>query len=152
MQVSNELQWKRFCDLLGADELVDDPRFATNQVRVKNRDELRPLIQGYLEKRTAQEWEKVCLEAGVPVSHVRKTSDVIKDEQAWQNNYFMKAYCEEVKRDVEVRGLPVTLSKTPGEITSLGPQLGQDTEILMMDLLQYEWDEIEAFKAKGAIP
>ncbi len=81
VQVSNELQWKRFCDLLGASELDDDPRFATNQVRVKNRDELRPLIQGYLEKRTAQEWEKVCLEANVPVSHVRKTSDVIKDEQ-----------------------------------------------------------------------
>ncbi|NND49363.1 MAG: CoA transferase, partial [Rhizobiales bacterium] len=70
-----------FCGLLGAGELVDDPRFATNQVRVKNRDELRPLIQSYLEKRTAQEWEKICLEAGVPVAHVRKTSDVITDEQ-----------------------------------------------------------------------
>lgn len=48
--------------------------------------------------------------------------------------------------------MPVSLSKTPGEINTLGPQLGQDTEILMMDLLQYEWDEIEAMKAKGAIP
>jgi crotonobetainyl-CoA:carnitine CoA-transferase CaiB-like acyl-CoA transferase len=77
---------------------------------------------------------------------------VVKDEQAWQNNYFMKAYCEEVKREVEIRGLPVTLSKTPGEVNTLGPQLGQDTELLMMDLLEYEWDEIEEFKAVGAIP
>ncbi len=43
-------------------------------------------------------------------------------------------------------------SKTPGEVTGLGPELGQHTEILMMDLLGYSWDEIETFKAKGAIP
>ena len=75
----------------------------------------------------------------------------MRDEQAWQNNYFMKAYCEEVKRDVEI-SLPVTLSKTPGGLTRSSPQLGQDTELLMMDLLGYEWDQIEEFKTKGAIP
>ena len=74
---------------------------------------------------------------------------MVKDEQAWRNNYFMKAYCEEVKREVDVRGMPVTLSKTPGEVNTLGPQLGQDTELLMMDLLEYSWDEIETFKASG---
>ena len=45
----------------------------------------------------------------------------------------------------------VRLSKTPGEIQTLGPQLGQDTELLMMDLLGYEWEQIEALKAQGAI-
>ncbi len=89
---------------------------------------------------------------GVVSSPINNYEDVVKDEQAWRNSYFMKAYCEEVKREVEVRGLPVTLSKTPGEVNTLGPQLGQDTELLMMDLLEYEWDEIEAFKAAGAIP
>ena len=78
--------------------------------------------------------------------------DRIKDPQAWDNDYLMKAYCEEVRREVDVRGLPVALSKTPGEVNTLGPQLGQDTELLMMDLLEYSWDEIEAFKAAGAIP
>jgi len=64
----------------------------------------------------------------------------------------MKTYCEEVDRQVDVRGMPVRLSKTPGELRCLGPQLGQDTELLMMELLGYEWEEIEAMKAKGAIP
>ena len=48
--------------------------------------------------------------------------------------------------------MPVTLSKTPGELRCQGPQLGQDTELLMMELLEYQWEEIEAMKAKGAIP
>ena len=89
---------------------------------------------------------------GVVAQPINNLADVIADEQAWQNNYFMKAYCEDVKRQVDVRGLPVTLSKTPGRINTLGTKLGQDTEILMMELLQYEWDEIEALKAVGAIP
>ena len=77
VQVSNEHQWRRFCDLLGAAELAADARFSNNPLRVKNRDALRPLIQAYLTSRTAQEWEKLFTEAGVPVAHVRGLSDVI---------------------------------------------------------------------------
>ena len=51
-----------------------------------------------------------------------------------------------------VRGMPVTLSKTPGTIRGLGPELGQDTEMTLFELLGYDWDEIGALKEKGAIP
>jgi crotonobetainyl-CoA:carnitine CoA-transferase CaiB-like acyl-CoA transferase len=81
VQVSNEHQWKRFCDLLGAAELAGDERFASNPLRVKNRDALRPLIRDYMLKRTAQDWEKAFAEAGVPVAHVRGMADVAADEQ-----------------------------------------------------------------------
>jgi crotonobetainyl-CoA:carnitine CoA-transferase CaiB-like acyl-CoA transferase len=75
----------------------------------------------------------------------------MRDEQAWANQYIMKAYSEEVQREVEIRGLPLTLSKTPTEVRVLGPQLGQDTETLMLDLLGYEWAAIEEMKAKEVI-
>ncbi len=81
VQVSNEHQWKRFCDLLGAIELAADARFATNPLRVKNRNALRPLIQAYMMKRGAQDWEKAFAEAGVPVAHVRSMNDVAADPQ-----------------------------------------------------------------------
>jgi crotonobetainyl-CoA:carnitine CoA-transferase CaiB-like acyl-CoA transferase len=105
-----------------------------------------------LEVKPHGDWLEAMQGQGLASSPINNLADVAKDEQAWQNAYFTKAYCEEVKREVDVRGLPVTLSKTPGEVATLGPQLGQDTELLMMDLLEYEWDEIEALKAKGAIP
>ena len=57
VQVSNEHQWRRFCDLLEASELKADTRFSSNPLRVKNRDILRPLIQEYLLGRRAKEWE-----------------------------------------------------------------------------------------------
>ncbi|MEO6028888.1 MAG: CoA transferase, partial [Candidatus Binatia bacterium] len=75
-----------------------------------------------------------------------------QDPQAWANAYLSETHCEEVNRTVTVRGMPVTLSKTPGTIRSLGPELGQDTEMILFEMLGYDWDEIGALKTAGAIP
>ncbi len=140
------------CKALAADELAGDKRFGSAELRTEHNEALIAALDAVTSRSSHGDLMASLDAAGIVASPVNNLADVIKDEQAWQNNYFMKAYCEEVKREVDVRGLPVALSKTPGQINTLGPQLGQDTEILMMDLLQYEWDEIEAFKAKGAIP
>jgi len=89
---------------------------------------------------------------GIVASPIHTLADVAKDPQAWENDYLLETYCEEVQRDVVVRGLPVGLSKTPGSVRSLGPELGQDTELILADTLGYSWDEIGEFKAKGAVP
>ena len=52
--------------MLGLPELVDDPRFAHNQDRTANRDELRPLLVERLRTRTKQEWFRDIIAAGVP--------------------------------------------------------------------------------------
>jgi crotonobetainyl-CoA:carnitine CoA-transferase CaiB-like acyl-CoA transferase len=140
------------CQALGAESLSQDSRYSSAAGRTENNVELIASLDELFSQQTDAELLDSLNLKGIVASPVNNYEDVVKDEQAWCNNYFMKSYCEEVKRDVEVRGLPVTLSKTPGEINSLGPQLGQDTELLMMDLLEYEWDEIEQFKEKGAIP
>jgi len=41
---------------------------------------------------------------------------------------------------------------SPGRVESLGPELGQDTEILLMEVLGMEWERIEEMKAQGVIP
>jgi crotonobetainyl-CoA:carnitine CoA-transferase CaiB-like acyl-CoA transferase len=140
------------CDALGTASLAQDARFKTAEARQRNHVALVEAIEAQTLKTDHTALLATFKTRGIVAQPINNLADVIRDEQAWQNNYFMKAYCEEVQREVEVRGLPVTLSKTPGEINTLGPQLGQDTELLMMDLLGYEWEEIEALKAEGAIP
>ena len=63
----------------------------------------------------------------------------------------MKAHCDEVNREVEIRGLPITLSKTPGRVESLGPELGQDTAFILTDVLEIDWDKIGELKERGVI-
>jgi crotonobetainyl-CoA:carnitine CoA-transferase CaiB-like acyl-CoA transferase len=149
---NTDQRFQRLCKALGDESLAVHQRFSSSDSRTENNEALVAALDAVTAQRTSDELMAGFRAQGIVASPINNLADVIKDEQAWQNNYFMKAYCEEVKREVDVRGLPVTLSKTPGEINTLGPQLGQDTEILMMDLLQYEWDEIEAMKAVGAIP
>lgn len=149
---NSDERFQALCRALGASDLAENARFASAELRAENNEALIAALDGVTGAQSCEQLTAAFAAEGIVASAINNLADVIKDEQAWQNNYFMKAYCEEVKREVDVRGMPVSLSKTPGEINTLGPQLGQDTEILMMDLLQYEWDEIEAMKAKGAIP
>ena len=88
---------------------------------------------------------------GIVASPINNLADVAKDPQAWENEYFVETYCEEVQRDVTVRGVPVQLSKTPGSIRSLGPELGQHTEEILVDTLGYTWEQVGELKEQGAI-
>jgi len=108
VQVSNDHQWRRFCSLLGATELAGDARFASNPLRVKNRDALRPLVQAYLKARTAREWERDCLAAGVPVSHVRGVNDVARDEQVIARR-MVKPMRLASGREIPTWGVPVKM-------------------------------------------
>jgi len=62
----NDGQFRRLCEVLGVRELVDDPRFARNQDRTANREQLRPLLVERLRSRTKQEWFRDIVAAGVP--------------------------------------------------------------------------------------
>ncbi|AMN45594.1 acyl-CoA transferase [Steroidobacter denitrificans] len=149
---NEDRRFAALCSALSQPAALADARFTDAHRRREHHEALIAAIEAETLKRSHDDLMAALDAAGIIASPVNNFADVVRDEQAWQNRYFMKTYCEEVQREVDIRGLPVTLSKSPGEVHCLGPQLGQDTELLMMDLLSYDWEQIEAFKAKGAIP
>jgi crotonobetainyl-CoA:carnitine CoA-transferase CaiB-like acyl-CoA transferase len=144
--------WSKLCRSLERTELSADPRFASGESRVRNRVELIAELDGILGTRDAQEWVDRWTAAGITASTVHTLGDIARDPQAWENDYLMKAHCDEVGREVDIRGLPITLSKTPGSVETLGPELGQDTELILADIVGCSWDEIGELKAAGVIP
>ncbi len=62
----------------------------------------------------AAEWMERWSERGIAASPIDNLAELARDPQAWANDYLMKTHCEEVHREVTIRGLPVRLSKTPG--------------------------------------
>jgi len=66
----NDAQFRKLCEVIGAPELADDPRFAANEGRTANRDELRPLLAQRLASRTAAEWFDDLIAAGVPAGPI----------------------------------------------------------------------------------
>jgi crotonobetainyl-CoA:carnitine CoA-transferase CaiB-like acyl-CoA transferase len=62
----NDLQFRKLAQIIGAPELADDPRFARNEDRTANRDELRPLLTERLSTRPKMDWFRELIASGVP--------------------------------------------------------------------------------------
>ncbi|MBP1687482.1 MAG: acyl-CoA transferase [Deltaproteobacteria bacterium] len=144
--------WARLCQSLEATEVLNDARFDSADKRRKNTKRLIAQLDKIIKRRKADEWMTRWTAAGITASPVQNLADLAADPQAWANNYFVETYCEEVQRQVKVRGLPIGLSKTPGVVRSLGPELGQDTEMVLTETLGYSWEDVGAFKEQGVIP
>jgi crotonobetainyl-CoA:carnitine CoA-transferase CaiB-like acyl-CoA transferase len=144
--------WSALCESLERPELAGDPRFGRAVDREEHNGELIALLDEVLEERSAQEWIDRWRSRGIAAGPIQNLKDVAEDPQAWENDYFVKAHCGEIDREVDVRGLPIKLSKTPGRVESLGPELGQDTELILADVLGIDWDRIGELKERGVIP
>lgn len=144
--------WAALCKSFERPELASDARFESAGKRAEHHAELVALLDRILQEQDFQAWIDRCRSLGIPAAPIQNLKDVSGDAQAWENDYLLKVHCGEVDREVDIRGLPITLSKTPGRVESLGPELGQDTELLLMDLLEMEWDRIGELKERGVIP
>ncbi|MBX7160302.1 MAG: CoA transferase [Acidimicrobiia bacterium] len=149
---NTDADWAVLCAAIGADDLAADGRFATVDARACGDGALVDALDSHLQTRPAAERVAALRAAGIACAQINDFRDVADDEQAWANDYFAKAHCSEVNREVTFRGLPITMSRTPGRIETLGPELGQDTELLLLDAFGCSWDEISELKAAGAIP
>jgi crotonobetainyl-CoA:carnitine CoA-transferase CaiB-like acyl-CoA transferase len=149
---NDDARFASLCESLERTDLAADPRFASAEARRRNGPALVATLDAILVERDAGAWMERWRPRGIPASPIQNLADVAEDPQAWANDYFVKTHCDEVNREVTVRGLPVTLGRTPGRVETLGPELGQDTELILADTLGYSWDEIGELKARGAIP
>ena len=134
-----------------AGALAGDARFADPAARRANATALVAELDRVIAARPAAAWTERLTRAGLAASPIVTFKDLAADPQAWENDYLLKTPCEEVDREVTIRGLPVGFSKTPGTVRSLGPQLGQDTELILFETLGYDWDRIGELKAGGTI-
>ncbi|MEX0799966.1 MAG: CoA transferase [Dehalococcoidia bacterium] len=143
--------WSRLRDSLEDESIASDTRFASAEGRHEHTAALVAALDATLAKRTASEWMERWEGAGVVASVVGNLAELADDPQPWQNGYLAETHCEEVQRDVVVRGLPVGLSRTPASVRSLGPELGQHTEEILVETLGYTWEQVGELKEQGAI-
>ena len=75
LAVQTQTQWRRLCaEVLDQTSLIDDPRFATNEARVRNRDELEALIEERFHKLDPAEVTRLLADAGIPTGDVNDSS------------------------------------------------------------------------------
>lgn len=81
LAVGNDGQFAKFCEVAGRPELAQDPRFAKNQDRVRNRAVLVPLLESIMKQRSKAAWLADLETAKVPCGAINNLAEVFEDPQ-----------------------------------------------------------------------
>jgi crotonobetainyl-CoA:carnitine CoA-transferase CaiB-like acyl-CoA transferase len=147
LAVGNDDLWRRFCAAAG---LEADGRFATNQLRVVNYAELKPMLDGLLTTRPRAEWIAMLTAAAVPCGSVRDLHEVFSDPQVAAR--LMTAELEHATAGMlKLVGTPLKLSDTPGEIRTPPPVLAEHTESVLTSDLGLTREQVAELRDKGVI-
>ncbi|HUS78032.1 MAG TPA: CaiB/BaiF CoA-transferase family protein [Patescibacteria group bacterium] len=146
----NDRLWGMLCDGMGLSELKDDPRYATADDRVENRDTLIPLLQGVFERRPRDEWLVALRGLGFPCAPVYTLDEIFSDPQVLQRGMLAEMEHPEAGTIKQI-GPALKLSGTPCSLTTPPPTLGEHTEEVLGTLAGYSEEEIEELRRAGAI-
>jgi crotonobetainyl-CoA:carnitine CoA-transferase CaiB-like acyl-CoA transferase len=124
--VANPRLWSRFCRAVGLEDLERDPRFATNDDRLRNRAELNAIIRKTFRDQPVDAVLARLTAAGVPCGRVRTIEQVLEDPQLAVRQMLIDVPAGSAS--VTVPGNPVKLSGIPASPAQPPPALGQHTE------------------------
>jgi crotonobetainyl-CoA:carnitine CoA-transferase CaiB-like acyl-CoA transferase len=133
LAVGNDDQFRRFCTAAGLDDMRDDPRFATNPARVEHDAAVRQRIVPVLRARSRAAWIETLTKAGVPCGAVRSVPDVLADPQLTARR-MIEIVEHATAGPLQVLGVPMMLSGTPGGVRTPPPLLGQHTDAVLREL------------------
>lgn len=143
--------WKDFCVAMGFPELIDDARFNNIKVRGKNHRELVAILDKVFAGKPRAEWMTILKNGGDFIyTVVNKISDLPTDSQVIANEYVVDYDHPEIGK-TKVVGVPIILSKTPGNPRGRAPELGENTEMILTDMLGYSWDDVAKLRDDGVI-
>jgi crotonobetainyl-CoA:carnitine CoA-transferase CaiB-like acyl-CoA transferase len=120
---AGEAIWARCAKALGHPEWCEDPRFATNQRRMANRDALEEVMNGVLTAKTTDHWVEVLEAAGVPCGPVRNYAQMFADPQVRHRGLVQYASDPELGEVPHIR-TPIKIGEGV-RVLNVAPKLGQ---------------------------
>ena len=146
---SQEQSYQRLIDALDAAELREEPRFATNDLRVANRAAMNAEIEKRLAADTTENWIERLNAAGVPCGRVMGLPEVFADPQVRDQEMLLTQH-HPGHGDVKMLGFPVKFGEAPCRLRLPAPELGADTEAVLREF-GYSAEAIAGLRRAGAI-
>ena len=145
----NNRLFKSLCTALDMPELVDDPRFESNSVRVQHRKELQQLIEERTTQYELDDLVALMEKYSVPSCPINTLDRVLRDEQVNALNMIKPVEGFRVE-DFRMIDLPFRVNDERGQLQSLPPLLGKHTEEILASL-NYSKEELEEFKSVSVV-
>lgn len=140
--------WKNFCEMLGRQDMLKDPRFLRMSDRTRNVDALYSFVTEQIAQRTTAEWMEALARADIPAAPMHTPATLMEDPHLADVGFFrwVEHPTEGRIRSMDVPG---TWSGTPPSVRLHAPQLGENTREVLAQA-GYSAMEIERLLGSGA--
>jgi crotonobetainyl-CoA:carnitine CoA-transferase CaiB-like acyl-CoA transferase len=128
----NPRLWTQLCIAIGAEHLVDDPRFENNTERLRHRTELKRELETRFQQFTLDELIKRLQAHNVPCGQVRSIADALADPQVAAREMVIAIEHPDLGT-INNLGNPVKLSASPAEVRLPPPRLGEHTDEVLKE-------------------
>jgi crotonobetainyl-CoA:carnitine CoA-transferase CaiB-like acyl-CoA transferase len=149
--IFSDEEWGRLCQVMGRPELATVPRFGSLQLRRENEDEIDRLISEWTAERSAEEVMRVLQNAGIAAGVAQTGQDLLEnDPQLAHRRFFRKLKHKEIGKHY-YEAPPFRLSKTPCELTTPGPRMGEHNEYVCKKILGFSDKEYNDLMTDGVL-
>jgi formyl-CoA transferase len=146
--VVQERVWNALSNKIGGEELTNDSRFNNIDVRRQNQAEMWQILESYACNYTKRELMQMLNEIDVPCGPIMSTDDLANDEHVKLREMYQELDHPERGNWFNL-GCPIKLSDSPVEMTR-SPLLGEHTDDILSQVLDYQESEIDQLKQAGA--
>ena len=150
LQVAGQPMFTRWCRMIGRDDLIDDPRFADDDLRWQHGHVLNALMQEWCAGRTRAELVALLDAAKMPAAPVLSPQEVLDDPHVEAMGYLRRVPFPGASRPVPIIETPFRLSATPGSIRTRAPLLGEHTDEVLTEI-GYDTTQIADLRAREVI-
>ena len=146
---ANPEHWARLCKVMGREDLIEDPRYATPNDRVKNEAELDAIIAAWTKLRTKQEAMQQVGAIGVPAGAVFDTME-LQNDASFETRGIMQTMQHPRHGGFKMPAWPVRVNGKPPKVEA-SPMLGQHTADVLTEWLGLSADEVDGLKNDGVV-
>ncbi|MDX2452255.1 CoA transferase [Desulfosarcina sp.] len=127
---TSDVMYAKFCHLLGLSHLIEDPRFATNNDRVRHRDEIMPIFEEKMGAKTSREWLQLFEEAGIPCGPILDMEEVFASPHVKARD-MMFSMPHPIEKEIPQLGFPYKFSDASPSVRRRPPLLGEHAELIL---------------------
>ena len=146
----NDGQFQRLCHALGLSKISNDPKYKSNEARLKNREALEDELQLVLGKMKKQGIIELLEAVNVPCGPINNLPEVFSDPQVIAREMEI-----DLKRsdgvNIKTVAFPAKLSESPATYRNAPPILGEHTKEILLDWVKLSDEEIKSLKEMKVI-
>ncbi len=146
-----QAQFEALCALMGQPQLALDPKFTSNEARVKNQDELDAIVGRWTRARRRYDIMRQCQNAGIIAAVVQSAEDRVEYDPQLHHREMHPVVHHPDLGEVQYEGYPVKMSRTPAYVHGRAPLLAEHNNYVYGELLGISATEIAGMKERGII-